>query len=123
MKIVAKAWEYLSQWRIAQNRGVQAPLYSDFPGDGAVVWGKPHYNEVKVSVDVDVAVFEEQGKSGIGLIARNHEGWLIAARTRSFDEVMNPNLVETIAIKEALSWAEELDSTTVTIESDCLAVV
>ncbi|XP_074327050.1 uncharacterized protein LOC141664988 [Apium graveolens] len=121
LRIVANAWEYLSQWRITQNRGMQAPLYPDFPGDGAVIWGKPHYNEGKISVDA--AVFEEQGKSGIGLIARNHEGWLIAAKTRSFAEVMNPSLVETIAIKEALSWAKEWDSTTVTIESDCLAVV
>ncbi|XP_074352508.1 uncharacterized protein LOC141691641 [Apium graveolens] len=38
MKIVAKGWEYLSQWTIAQTCVVGTPLYSSIQGDGAIYW-------------------------------------------------------------------------------------
>ncbi|XP_074374335.1 uncharacterized protein LOC141714732 [Apium graveolens] len=97
MKIVAKAWEYLSQWMLTQNRF--------------------HV------ITADAAIFEDQEASGIGLIARDHYGRLLLAKTRCYREVMQPSLVEAIAIKEALSWAKNWSDTAVTIESDCLAVV
>ncbi|KAL8101079.1 hypothetical protein AgCh_033092 [Apium graveolens] len=90
-------------------------------GDGALFWAKPHFDEVKILVDA--AVFEDQGKSGIGLIARNHDGYLLTTKIRTFEEVMNPSLVEAIAIKEALSWAKDVGWNSVIIESDCLVVV
>lgn len=58
LKIVAKAWEYLSQWNDTQNR-IVAHLTPSLAGDGAVVWAKPQQNEVKISVDA--AVFQELG--------------------------------------------------------------
>lgn len=82
---------------------------------------KPQYNEVKISTDA--VLFEEQGKSGIGMIARDHEGHLLSARTRNFAEIMNPSLIEAIAVKEALSWAKEFLPRPVTVESECLVVV
>lgn len=121
IKIIAKAWEYFSQWKVAQSRKIEPPIQPSFPGDSESLWVKPHYNEVKISTDA--VIFEEQGRSGIGLIARNHEGHLLSARTKTFSEVMNPSLVEVMAIKEALSWAKDMRWNIVTIESDCLAIV
>lgn len=74
IRIVAKAKEYLSQWSVAQGRCVSTPLHPPVEGDGALYWVKPHYNEVKITADA--AVFEDSGMSGIGLVARNHEGHL-----------------------------------------------
>ncbi|KAL8154952.1 hypothetical protein AgCh_000354 [Apium graveolens] len=82
---------------------------------------KPQQNEVKITADA--AIFEDQEASGIGLIARDHYGRLLLAKTRCYREVMQPSLVEAIAIKEALSWAKNWSDTAVTIESDCLVVV
>lgn len=106
LKIVAKAWEYLSQWTVAQSRFTGPPLHPSFPGDGAVLWAKPQMNEVKISADA--TVFEDRGHSGIGLIARDHHGHLLSARTRSIPAVLNPSLAEAMTIKEALSWAKEM---------------
>ncbi|XP_074374476.1 uncharacterized protein LOC141714880 [Apium graveolens] len=121
MRIVAKAWEYLSQWKSAQGRYQSAPLQPPVQGDGAVYWVKPQHEVVKITVDA--AIMEHQGVSGIGLIARDHAGNLILARTRCIVEIMNPTLAEAIAVKEALSWAKELPGANFVIESDCLVVV
>lgn len=88
MKIVAKSWEYLSQWTVTQGRGLGGPIQPSVAGDGAMYWVKPQYNEVKITVDV--AVFEDQGTSGIGLISRNHDGYLILAQSKRYAEVMDP---------------------------------
>ncbi|KAL8157445.1 hypothetical protein AgCh_002228 [Apium graveolens] len=45
------------------------------------------------------------------------------AKSKSFVKVMNPTLVEAIAIKEVLSLAKEMKWYTVTVESDCLVVI
>ncbi|KAL8148146.1 hypothetical protein AgCh_005481 [Apium graveolens] len=46
MRIVAKAWEYLSQWTAAQGRYTRAPLRPPIIGDGAIYWAKPQQDEV-----------------------------------------------------------------------------
>ncbi|KAL8116144.1 hypothetical protein AgCh_022590 [Apium graveolens] len=89
--------------------------------DGAIYWAKPQHNAVKITVDA--AIFEDQGASGLGAIVRNHDGHLILAKTRCFNEVMNPLLAEAIAVREALSWTKEMLWNNNIIESDCLIVV
>lgn len=53
----------------------------------------------------------------------DHEGMLLAARTKRYAETLNPSLAEAIAVKEALSWAKDFQPKTVTLESDCLVIV
>lgn len=118
MRIVAKAWEFLSQWKEAQNRNFKVPIQPLVTGDGAVYWAKPRQNTVKITVDA--AVFTDQGASGIGVIARDHAGDMLGARTRYFPEALNPSMVEAIAVKEALSWVKEKGWCSIVIESDCL---
>lgn len=57
------------------------------------------------------------------MVARDHTGHLILAKTRSYPEVMNPTVAEAMAVKEALSWAKEMQWNNSVIESDCLVVV
>lgn len=121
MKIVAKAWENLSQWVNAQNRSVSAPLTPPNVGDGAVCWVKPQIDEVKITVDA--AIFNSQGISGMGLIARNHNGHLLLAKSKTVAEILNPTLAEVLAIKEALSWLKDNEWYTATVESDCLVAL
>lgn len=121
MRMVAKAWEYLSQWNVAQTRGTGVPIKPPVEGNGAIYWAKPQYNEIKITVDA--TIFEDRGASGFGIIVRNYEGHLILAKSKSRSEVMNPTLAEALAIKEALSWAKEMDWNTIILESVCLVVI
>ncbi|KAL8105024.1 hypothetical protein AgCh_028986 [Apium graveolens] len=121
LRIVVKAWEYLSQWNATQSRGLCVPCKPPVEGDGAMIWVKPQQNEVKITVDA--AVFEGRGMSGCGIIARDHHGHLPSAKTKLISETLNPTLAEASSVKEALSWAKEMRWDTVVVESDCLVVV
>lgn len=121
MKIVAKAWEYLSQWNGAQARNYKVPLQPMLAGDGAIYWAKPKTDVVKITVDA--ATFSDQGTCGIGIISRDHDGSLLGAKSKQYAEVLNPSMVEAMAIKEALSWAKDRQWSSVILESDCLLVV
>ncbi|KAL8135283.1 hypothetical protein AgCh_010082 [Apium graveolens] len=89
-------------------------------GDGAIFWVKPHHNEVNITVDA--TIFEDQGASGIGLLARNDEGHFFREKTICFLEAMNLALAEAITVKEILSWATEMMRTAVIVKLDCLEV-
>lgn len=78
------------------------PIISAVEGDGTTFWVKPQHDELKITVDA--AIFSDQGGSGFGLVARNHDGHLILAKWKTKPEVMNPTFAEAIAVKEALSW-------------------
>ena len=56
-------------------------------------------------------------------MGRGHDGGLLEAMTRRFNEVMNPSMVEVIAFKEALSCAKDKQWNQITIESDCLVAI
>lgn len=121
LRIVAKANEYLSQWKLAQGRCINVPLRPSEEGDGAIYWVKPQFNEVKINANA--ALFKDYGVSGTWLIARNHDGHLILEKTGCYDEVLDPVLAEALSVKEALSWVKELSRSAVVLESDCLVVV
>lgn len=57
------------------------------------------------------------------MVARDHTGHFILARTRSYPEIMNPNLAEAMTVKEALNWAKQMKWNNIVIEQDCLVVV
>lgn len=97
------------------------PIKPPVEGDGAMIWAKPQQNEVKITLDA--AVFEGRGVLGCGIIARDHHGHLILAKTRLISETLNPTLAEAISVKEAPSWSKEMKWDTVTVESDCLVVI
>ncbi|XP_074356469.1 uncharacterized protein LOC141696188 [Apium graveolens] len=45
------------------------------------------------------------------------------AKTRRYDEVLDPILAESLSVKEALSWVKEWSRNVVVLESDCLVVL
>lgn len=119
--IIANAKQYLEQWRYAQSKF----SYSLFPqaveGDGGVSWVRPQ--ELTIKVSVDASIFREFNVSGIGLVARDSKGEMIMARTVRLNEVLDPDMVEVMAIKEALSWMKNKTWQNIIVESDCLVAV
>lgn len=119
--VVAAAKEYLTLWTETQGRFFTVHLQPQIEGDGAVLWVKPKRNSVKVSVDA--ATFNDQGAFGIGLIARDDNGYLLQARSKLFQGMVDAAVAEIMAIKEALSWLIQMRWQEVILESDCLGVV
>lgn len=56
----------------------------------------------QITVDaVDASVFSDQGTCGVGLISRDHEGVILGAKSRCYNESLKPTMVEAMAVKEA----------------------
>ncbi|XP_074347377.1 uncharacterized protein LOC141686227 [Apium graveolens] len=120
-KTVAAAKQLLSQWSLAQNRSTSALLQPALEGDEACIWVNPQQNTVKVTVDA--AVFEDKDAMGFGLITRDSDGALIQAKSIIHKNSVSPVLAEAMAIKEALSWIDEMHWQESTVVSDCQVVV
>ncbi|XP_074323097.1 uncharacterized protein LOC141660037 [Apium graveolens] len=59
----------------------------------------------------------------LGLVVRDSDGAMILAKTVRINEVLDLEMAEVMAIKEALSWTKNQTWQKITIESDCLVVV
>lgn len=107
-RIVVAAKQGLAQWNIAQINSSMALFQPQVTRDGASFWVKPQPNIVKISVDV--AIFEDRGGIGFGLIARDFEGCLLEAKTFFFvSNLVSPVMAEAMAVKEALGWCDRTD--------------
>ncbi|XP_074373800.1 uncharacterized protein LOC141714165 [Apium graveolens] len=120
-RVVASAKQYLLQWKCAQVNCSSASSRYVVQGDGALSWVRPQGNSIKVTVDV--ALFADREEYGLGVVARDSDGKVVAARTRCFSGKVAAEFAEALAIKEALSWIKEYDWQEVVLESDCLAAV
>lgn len=112
------AKSYLTQWRDTQDRSFVALPHAGLAEDGAFTWVKPQ--EPLVKVNVDAALFSEQMLFGAGMVSRDFRGDLIQARTVLSAGVVQPELAEVMAIKEALSWMEVKGWYEGILETDCL---
>jgi hypothetical protein len=74
-------------------------------------------------LNVDAALFSSSQSMSAGVVARDHDGTFVAAAGNSFQQVVNPELAEAIAIRFALSWACEEGMDNLIVASDCLSVV
>jgi hypothetical protein len=58
-------------------------------------------------INVDAAVFEAENRMGIGLVFRNHKGDFLATVRQGIDKIINPELVETLAVSRAVLFASQ----------------
>ena len=114
-RVVASAKQYLLQWKFAQVNCSSASSRFEVQGDGA------QGNSIKVTVDA--ALFTDRDEYGLGVVDRDSDGKVVAARTRCLSGKVTAVFAEAVAIKEALSWITEHDWQEVLMESDCLAAV
>lgn len=74
-------------------------------------------------INVDVAIFSDSKRMGIGVLSRNHLGLVLATCRRYVNRVENPELGEAIAMRHALIFAEEAGFQNIVVASDCLTLV
>ncbi|KAM6586543.1 hypothetical protein CsatA_009148 [Cannabis sativa] len=121
VNVVAFATKYLDQWKNARNSNLDTSR-SDFQfGDGNEHWTPPNGNSIKINVDA--ALFDGGHKYGLGMVARDRNGFLIEARTVFSHSSVDPPLAEAIGLKEALSWIKEMQWQNAQLESDCLGAI
>lgn len=120
-EIVESAKSILNQWNSVQDRTFDRFMAFMNHNDGAERWHTPMTNRVKINADA--ALFEDTNSFSYAFIARDHEGKLVEAHSRSLRGRPGPDLAEAIGIREALSWVKNNSCDDAIVESDCLQVV
>ncbi|XP_060969989.1 uncharacterized protein LOC115713780 [Cannabis sativa] len=120
-RIVVLARGYLDQWTNAQNTLIESSWSGFQTGDGVEQWSAPSENSIKINVDA--ALFEDGTSHRIGMVARDHHGFLVEGRTEHFQGAATPEVAEAIGVREALSWIKKKNWQQASIETDCLMVV
>lgn len=80
-------------------------------------WSPPQDGWTKFNVDA--ALFQHEGKTGIGVVQRDQHGSFVSVFLDTKLAIFTPLLAELLAIKEALEWCVVRGMDRVCIESDC----
>lgn len=84
-------------------------------------WSTPVTNQIKVNVDG--AIFEVDGRFGMGCLDRGSDGRMLQAFIVGKVCSVQPEIAEIIGIKEALSWIDGHFWSNVVMETDSLVCV
>jgi hypothetical protein len=84
-------------------------------------WAPPP--EGTLMINVDDALFSSSKYMGAGVVIRDYQGDCVAACRVSFPNVEVPELVEALAIRAALEFAQDEGLDSIIIATDCLSVV
>ena len=72
-------------------------------------------------MNIDGAFKEDKG--GIGVVIRDSKGELIATMAEPINKVVEPKLLEALAVAKGIDFANDLALTGYSLEMDCLEVV
>uniref|UniRef100_A0A803Q153 RNase H type-1 domain-containing protein n=1 Tax=Cannabis sativa TaxID=3483 RepID=A0A803Q153_CANSA len=118
MEVITSTNTTLDQWKKAQDKITYNFLCLDNKGDGAELWSKHEENIIKINVDA--ATFEQENKYGFGIVVRNHLSNLITALFGCYGGNFAAEVIEIVAIKEALNWVKGEHWEWVVIETNSL---
>ncbi|MFQ6629025.1 hypothetical protein Gotur_007779 [Gossypium turneri] len=82
-------------------------------------WRKPNQGMVKINFDAAV----KDRKSSFGIIARDHDGFVLGGRAGVFNRNHNADWAELYALEESINFARENSWARVEFESDCASLV
>jgi ribonuclease HI len=84
-------------------------------------WSPPPFRTVLINVDA--AICSESRRMGVGVVIRDHNGQCLAACSEYITEVTSPEFAEALALRRAVSFAQDEGFGRIIINSDCLSVV
>ncbi|XP_060959369.1 uncharacterized protein LOC115700225 [Cannabis sativa] len=119
--LLPTAQALLADWTQAQDLTFNLTVAFLTDVNGAETWAKPAENILKINVDV--AIFSETATYSFARVIRDETGALVEAFTCCRSGVLQPEMVEALGVKEALSWVKRKDWRKVVIETDSLTVV
>ena len=119
MRTVYLALEFLFDWISIQEGVTTVSQVIPFPVQQH--WKRPLPGFVKCNIDA--AVFREEGKSSWGIVVRDSQGLFLHAASRVVNGLFHVRELETMGLREALSWIKQLGLKRVIFETDSLQVV
>ena len=84
-------------------------------------WRRPGAGVYKINFDG--AIFESTARAGLGVVVRDEEGMVIAALSQNIKLPSSVDLVEALAARRAILFAQEISITHVEVEGDSLKVI
>ena len=84
-------------------------------------WSPPELGVYKLNFDG--AIFEGAARAGLGVVVRDAEGMIIAALSQNIQLPSSVDLVEALAARRAILFAQELCLAHVMVEGDSLRVI
>ena len=84
-------------------------------------WSPPELGVYKLNFDG--AIFEGSARAGLGVVVRDAEGMIIAALSQNIKLPSSVDLVEALAARRAILFAQELCLGQVMVEGDSLRVI
>lgn len=76
-----------------------------------------------IMLNSDAAVFSDLDRSGVGVVARDHVGRCVAACYEPIQGVLEPEMVEALALRRAVFLARDEQFSNVIFTTDCLPLV
>ncbi|KAG6678721.1 hypothetical protein I3842_14G094800 [Carya illinoinensis] len=116
--LAQRAAHQLKEFKLAQ---VVSKSNSRVHNNQASIWSPPPEGTVKVNWDA--AVSEAYDRVGIGLVARDHGGNVIAIKRVAREGYVAPLMAEALGGLHAAMFAAELNLSSVVLEGDSLQVV
>ncbi|GKV27974.1 hypothetical protein SLEP1_g37084 [Rubroshorea leprosula] len=84
-------------------------------------WRPPEAGFIKINVDGAISM--QNGAYGMGAVARNHQGEVLAAMACKGQGVVAAEIAEACSLRMALQWAHDLTFRKIFLETDCVSLV
>ena len=84
-------------------------------------WIPPTHGNVKLNCDA--AIGKTNNKATASAVARSQDGMFLGASSLVIEGITNPEIMEAIAVREALALSDDLNIKRVCVASDCLRVI
>ena len=119
-RTVYLALEFLFDW-ISIKESVKPVSQVISPPVVQQHWQRPLLGFVKCNIDA--TVFREEARSSWGIVVRDSQGLFLHAASRVVHGLFHVRELETMGLREALSWIKQLGFKRVIFETDSLQVV
>jgi hypothetical protein len=117
-QVLKQAREALDSFAITHTPSTQEDLV---PIRGMAKWIKPIHGEVKCNWDA--AINSKKKCMGVGVVARDDRGRVVAAKARFFPGIVNPTVAESMGAWQAVVMCCDMRFPQVVFEGDSLNVV
>ncbi|XP_074323135.1 uncharacterized protein LOC141660074 [Apium graveolens] len=121
MEVMQSALSVLNQWQFVQDKSFDNSLDFILPEEGQATWQAPSCNKIKINTDA--VLFSNLNRYSHAQVVRDHNGELVEAMSKCSRGLVNPEAVEAMGIREALSWVKQKQQHDVIVETDCLVMV
>lgn len=108
---VAKAVEYLHDWKWARLRNQRSSAGNIQQQSEEIRWHKPIAGWYKCNIDA--AMFNTNNKYGLGMCIHSHVGEFYKGKMMWFHGTPTPQEAEAVGLRQALLWLVELGLTSV----------